>query len=192
MAHDDLRFVSLVVSGHETSAVQAIANTLDELAPDDVEVGPSHNVGHLPTFDQACSAIPPDVAVVTSSVLRADAVIIVATAVTEPVPDPLENAFAWLGNDPSRPLAGKSTAIQTASTGPAASARGRDALRRRLHALDAVVLDEPEVGIADAHRKIDVAAGCLRDHEARRLIGSQLAALACLVRRRWDQGSGSG
>ena len=38
MLRNELHFVSLVGNARRHSPVQAIANTLDELAPDDVEV----------------------------------------------------------------------------------------------------------------------------------------------------------
>lgn len=101
MRRNELRFVSLVGDVGRHSPVQAIANTLDELAPDDVAIDVPDEPRRLPPFHPLKSDVPLPV---RSLVTRADAVAIVTPDMTGSIPNNLQNALDWLGSCRSRPL----------------------------------------------------------------------------------------
>jgi len=184
MSEADLVFVALLGSPRRDSLTRAIVNTLDELAPDDVRVAMLNSVGDFPIFceDNRRLYDPSEVVEMSNAILAADAVVIVTPEYNHSVPGGLKNALDWLARLPTRPLAGKPVAIQTASSGTHGGIRAQLHLRETLVALDAWVLAKPEVMIANMTAKVDHTTGLLRDKTARWEVANQLEALTRFVR----------
>jgi chromate reductase, NAD(P)H dehydrogenase (quinone) len=184
MAGDGLQFVVLPGSLRRHSYSRAIADTLDELAPDDVGVEVLGMAGDLPLYNQDLEDLgfPVAVARMATDIARADALVIVTPEYNHSMPGGLKNALDWLSRLPEHPLDGKPVAIQTASPGPLGGARAHEQLRQVLAAVNALVLNKPEVIVTLVAAKVDPHAGVLRDVETRRHVSKQLMALADLAR----------
>ena len=184
MASDGLQFVALPGSLRERAYTRAIADTLDELAPDDVGVEVLSTLGDLPVYNQDIEDLgsPAAVAKMAVDIAKAHALVIVTPEYNHSVPGGLKNALDWLSRLPGRPLGGKPVAIQSASPGPLGGARAYEQLRQVLVALNAIVLNRPEVIVTLVEDKIDPVAGILRDQQTRLYICRQLEALAELAR----------
>jgi chromate reductase len=88
----------------------------------------------------------------------------------------LKNAIDWASRAPDQPFDGKPVAILGAATGLSGTARSQYDLRKILGGLNAMVLNKPEVMIAQAATRFD-AEGRLTDETARGLLAQQMAAL---------------
>lgn len=89
----------------------------------------------------------------------------------------LKNTIDWLSRTPGQPFNRKPTAIMGASPGLFGTTRSQYHLRQVLTALNALVLNRPEVMIASAQGRFD-AEGRLTDQPTREHIGRLLQALA--------------
>lgn len=181
-----IEFVTLIGSLRPDSFDRAIANTLDELAPEDVQVNLLGSVGDLPHYsgDVCVTGFPFPVIAMAQAIAAADAIIIVTPEYAGSMPGALKNALDWLGDASLRPFAGKPVAIETASAGPLGGARCQSHLRETLASLNAVVLNRPEIMVADVADKVNPQTVSLSNQETRAYIASQLTALAALVHER--------
>ncbi len=184
MREGRLVFVTLVGSLQRGSSSRAVANTLDELAPDDVQVESLPSIGRLPHYEVGIPTfgVPAPVAAMSAAIAAADAVVIVTPENSRSIPGSLKNALDWLANLPDRAFRGKPVAIQTMSPGMSGGRRAQDHLRQTLASMGAVVINLPEIAISFVTGKIDEQANCLRDAETRCAIACQLEALAQLSR----------
>jgi chromate reductase len=189
MSESTLQFATMLGSLRHASYTRAIAETLDELAPDDVAVTLLGSVGGLPHFNQDLQdlGIPDEVVEMGAAVASADAVVIVTPEYNYSTPGVLKNALDWLSRLPRRPFEGKPVAIQSASPGLLGESRAQYHLRQILVALDAVVLNKPEIIVPQVASKVDIATATLRDEFTRTLVAAQLAALRDLARQHWRQ-----
>ena len=180
----DLQFAVLVGSLRKESFNRSIANTLDELAPEHVQVSLLGSVEDIPHYSADAQTIgfPSHVAQMAEAITGADAVIIVTPEYNFSVPGALKNALDWLSRVTPQPLRRKPVAIQTASPGMLGGVRAQFHLRQILVSMDARVLNRPEVIIGGIADKIDRVSKLLRDHDTREVVGTQLAALAELAR----------
>lgn len=176
-------FVAVPGSLRQASFTRAIAETLDELAPDDVAVEVLASLGNFPLYSQDLQeqGIPAAVEETAAAVGNADAVVIVTPEYNHSIPGVLKNALDWLSRLSSRPLEHKPVAIQSASPGLLGGARAQEHLRQVLVAIDAQVLNKPEIVVMQVAGKVDVSAGIIRDIETRQQISRQLRALADLA-----------
>lgn len=181
-----LVFVALVGSLRSGSYTRAIARTLDELAPDEVQVDILPSVGDLPHYNEDIRNIsfPEAVVVMSNAIAEADGVIIVTPEYNNSIPGVLKNVLDWLGQLPQQALAAKPVAIQTTLHGMFGGVSAQDHLRQTLASLNAVVLSGPEVIIPCVSTKVDEQTGMFRDEETRRAIALQLDMLAKLARVR--------
>ena len=181
-----LHFVAMVGSFRRGSYARAIADTLDELAPDDVSVTLLGSLGDLPHYDADLERMtfPYQATEMGAAIMDADALVIVTPEYNHSMPGALKNALDWLGRLPRRPLRGKSVAIQGVSTREVGGARALIHLRQVLVSLDAAVLNEPEIIVGEVAGKVCPDTGLLRDEGTRRRIVAQLTALAALARER--------
>lgn len=184
MSGHDLHFVAMACSLRRGSYTCAIADTLDELAPDDVAVEVISSLGDLPLYNQDFenAGVPAAVAALAAEVASADAVVIVTPEYNRSVPAALKNAIDWLSRLSERPLEQKPVAIQSASPGLLGGARAQEHLRQILSAVDAVILNRPQVVVTQVAAKVDAQSGMLRDRETRQQVTRQLQALAHLAR----------
>ena len=187
MMERDLQFGVLLGSLRRKSLNRAIANTLDELAPDDVCVTLLGSVGDLPHYNEDLEKIgfPDEVFELAKTIGDSDAVVIVTPEYNHSVPGVLKNALDWLSRLPRCPFAGKPVAIQTASPGLFGGMRAQPHLLQVMLSLDALVLDKPAIAVVRAADKVDQQTATLRDEGTRLLVASQLAGLAKLTRERW-------
>ena len=186
MSKSSMQFAALVGSFRTGSYARAIADTLDELAPDDVSVTLLGSVGALPHYnaDLEVLAFPQEATGMGAAIASADAVVIVTPEYNFSVPGAVKNALDWLSRLPLPPLKGKPVAIQSVSPGPLGGARAQYHLRQVLVSLDARVLNKPEIIVGGVVEKVDAKTALLRDEDTRRRIAAQLVALTALARER--------
>lgn len=175
-----LRFVTLVGSLRRLSLHAAIADSLQELAPENVQIARLPSVGKLPHYDADVQAdgFPQSVLDLGNAISEADGVIIVTPEYNYSVPGVLKNALDWLSRLPNAPFAAKPVAIQSASPGIFGGARAQYHLRQSMVFLDAQVLNKPEVMVGGAAGKIDVEKKSITDQQTREIISAQLKAFA--------------
>lgn len=180
MSEREFHFVVMVGSLRRASYSRAIAETLDELAPDDVAVRLLPSTRTLPHYDQDVedAGMPPAAVAMGEAIAAADALVIVSPEYNRSIPGSLKNALDWLSRLPGRPLDGKSVAIQTSSPGRLGGVRAQQPLRDALAAMNARPLCGNEVVIAQVADKVSSDTHLLRDEGSRRMIAEQLRALA--------------
>jgi len=168
----------LVGSVRKGSLNAALAHALPGLAPAGVEIAFLPSVATLPIYDGDIEAagFPAAVEAMGAAVKAADALIIVTPEYNYSVPGGLKNALDWLSRLKDKPVKGKPTLIQSASPGGFGGARAQYHLRQVLVALDATVMNAPEVMVSQAHTKI--ADGKVTDQATLDFVKSQLAAFA--------------
>jgi len=132
----------------------------------------------VPVFDGDVLArgLPPAVAALRERIRRADGVLIVTPEYNFSVPGGLKNVLDWLSRGEDQPWPFKPVAIASASGGPLGGARMQYDLRKVLLYLNALVLAKPEVFIAMAHTKFDVANGRCTDEVTRKFMTDQMLA----------------
>lgn len=186
MSERSMQVVALVGSFRSGSYARAIAETLDELAPDDVSVTLLGSVGALPHYnaDLDALAFPQEATDMGAAIAGADAVVVVTPEYNFSIPGALKNALDWMSRLPLPPLKGKAIAIQSVSPGPLGGARAQYHLRQVLVSLDARVLNKPEIIIGGVAAKVDPQTELLRDEDTRRRISAQLVALTELALER--------
>jgi len=147
------------------SLSRAAARAVPGLAPEGFDCVALPNPGILPLFDQDVmdAGLPDSVAMMFDAVSRIDALLIVTPEYNWSVPGGLKNALDWLSRPKSLPLAGKPVAIWSVSPGLLGGARVHESLRQVLHSLDMRIMAKPEVQIANAKARVDVAEGRITD-----------------------------
>lgn len=183
MSELDLHFVVMIGSLRRGSYSRAIAETLDELAPDDVAARLLASTGDLPHYDQDLedAGIPPEVTAMGDAVARANALVIVTPEYNHSVPGTLKNALDWLSRLSSKPLDRKPVAVQTASIGLLGGVRAQMPLHEILASMNAQVLAKPEVVVTQVADKVCPATGLLRDERTRHVVSDQLRTLAAIA-----------
>ena len=180
-----LHFVTLIGSLRKASFNAAVARALPSLAPEGVRITALGSVGDLPHYDGDVQAqgFPAPVLAMAEQIKAADGVIIVSPEYNYSIPGVLKNALDWLSRLSPQPFAGKPVAIQTASPGILGGVRSQYHLRQVLTALDALVLNRPEVVIGQAAGKVNAETLELTDTATREFVAGQLKAFATFVRR---------
>ncbi len=110
-------------------------------------------------------------------------VVIVTPEYNYSVPGALKNALDWLSRLPGKPMGSRPVALQSASMGMLGGVRAQYHLRQVLVALDARVMNLPEVMIGQVQNKVDADAGRLVDGDSREHIRHQLDAFVRFIRR---------
>ncbi|MFG1350301.1 NADPH-dependent FMN reductase [Xanthobacter autotrophicus] len=178
-----MTWVVLVGSVRKGSLNAALARALADLAPEGVKIALLPSVADMPLYDGdiETAGFPGQVSAVGDRVKAADALIIVTPEYNYSVPGGLKNALDWLSRLKTQPLKGKPTLIMSASPGSMGGARAQYHLRQVLVAVDAHVMNAPEVMVAQAHTKI--TDGVLTDPGTRDFVGKQLAAFQGFVKK---------
>jgi chromate reductase len=140
-----------------------------------VELLPLHGI---PLYDEdlRVKGVPGAVTVLAGRIASADGVLIVTPEYNYSVSGALKNALDWLSRLSPAPLAGKPTAIMSASPGLFGGVRAQDHLRQILFGLDARVLTRPQVIVNQADSKF-AADGSVSDTTAVELIRTLMEAL---------------
>ena len=136
-------------------------------------------IADIPLYndDVKVARIPDAVEELRARIERADGLLIVTPEYNYSIPGVLKNTIDWLSRTAKQPFNRKPTAIMGASPGMLGTARCQYHLRQVLTALNALVLNKPEVMIASAATKFD-EQGHLTDDATREHIGKLLQALA--------------
>lgn len=172
-----MKWVVLVGSVRKGSYNAAVARALPSLAPEGVAVELLGSVAGLPIYDGDIEAagMPEPVTAMGAQIAGADGLVIVTPEYNYSVPGGLKNALDWLSRIKERqPLKGKPTLVLSASPGALGGARAQYHLRQVLVALDAPVMNMPEVMISQANKKIE--DGTIIDEGTSAFVGKQLAA----------------
>lgn len=179
-----MKWVVLVGSVRRGSFNAALARALSALAPEGVEMAILPSVALLPIYDGDVEeqGIPEPVKALGGDISAADALIIVTPEYNYSIPGGLKNAIDWLSRiKDAPPLKGKPTLIMSASPGGFGGARAQYHLRQVLVAVDAHVMNVPEVMVAQVHTK--VTDGVLTDEGTKTFVGKQLAAFKAFVEK---------
>src|SRR3954470_17698451 len=96
------------------------------------------------------AARPDEVVRLKAAVAAAEALLIVTPEYNYSVPGVLQNAIDWASRPPEQPFDSKPIAIMGASPGMLGSARAQSHLRQCFVFLNAMLLNRPEVMIANA------------------------------------------
>lgn len=181
---ETLSVVTLCGSLRRASYNAAIARALPGLAPEGMRITALGSVGDFPLYnaDVQAEGFPAPVTAMAEAIRAADGLIIVSPEYNYSIPGGLKNAIDWLSRLPQQPFAGKPVAIQSASMGILGGARMQYHLRQAMVFLDALVLNRPEVMVAQAQNRIS-AEGELTDAATRDAIAAQLKAFAGFIAR---------
>lgn len=180
----DLQVGVLVGSLRRGSFNRMVAQSLPALAPAGMRIALLPSIAQIPLYDQDLfdAGIPPAVSALAQAIGDTRAVIIVTPEYNYSVPGALKNALDWLSRLPSKPLSGLNVALQSASMGALGGVRAQYHLRQVLVALNAQVMNLPEVLIGNVDKKVDAAAGRLTDEASLGFMRQQLVALAAFAR----------
>jgi chromate reductase, NAD(P)H dehydrogenase (quinone) len=172
-----MRFVGFAGSLREKSYNRAALRVAAEVAPSGVEIE-IFDLAPIPIYndDVRLRGYPPPVAEFRSRIAQADALLIVSPEYNYSTSGVLKNAIDWASRPPDQPFNGKPIAIMGASMSLLGTARAQYHVRQMFVFLNAYVLNQPEVMIAQAHQKFD-EQGKLKDNETRERIRALVQAL---------------
>jgi chromate reductase len=179
-----IRLLAIPGSLRSGSFNRALARTLAEVAPEDVEVE-VFELHEIPLYNQDLDTDerrPAPVRRLKGRIAEADGVILVSPEYNYGVPGVLKNAIDWASRPGFRsPMAGKPTGIMGASAGLSGTMRGQEHLKVNLLGMGAQVFAHPGVAVRSAGEKVD---GGRIVHEATRdFVASYLADFGPWVRR---------
>jgi chromate reductase len=167
-----------------------LMNALPGLAPAGMPFTEAPPFLGLPLYNadiQDATGFPAGATALADAIRAADGIVIVTPEYNFSVPGGLKNAIDWLSRMPNQPFAGKPVALLSASRGQLGGARMQYDLRRILQALDAPVLNRPEIFVGNCVSKFD-QAGALTDETARGFVRQQLEAFAAFIDRHGARG----
>jgi chromate reductase len=179
-----LKILAIPGSLRRGSFNRSLARAAVELAPAGTTVEVA-DLRDIPVYDEDVNAAGPPPAVLDFKrrIAEADAVFIATPEYNHGVPGVLKNFIDWTSRRPSQPWKGKPVAIAGASDGGFGTVRAQLALRPILGCLDARVVENPELHVANAQLKID-AEGRLVDVPTREKLRALLAVLVSRVAER--------
>ena len=157
----------------------AALRAAQELAPAGMAVEIYQGLRDIPPYDEDLrqgQGFPTPAADLRARIKAADALLIVTPEYNYSVPGVLKNAIDWASRPPEQPFDGKPIAIMGASPGALGTARAQYHLRQIFVFLNGMVLNRPEVMIAQAGGRFD-AEGRLTDAKTREFVGALLVAL---------------
>jgi len=169
------RIVAFAASLRRASYNRALIRAAIELAPAGMTVE-TIEIGGLPFYDADVEAEgdPASVEAFKESLADADGLLIATAEHNDGIPGVLTNAVDWGSRLPGRsPLAGKPVALMGASPSQVGTARAQLHLRQILGHAQARVLPPPELLVAKAHERFDLALN-LTDETTRRLLADLL------------------
>jgi chromate reductase len=165
---------SLRRDSFNSAALRAAA----ELSPDGLRIEIFEGLRDIPPYDEDVKqqGFPAATANLRARIKAADALLIVTPEYNYSVPGVLKNAIDWASRPPEQPFDGKPIAIMGASPGALGTARAQYHLRQMFIFLNGMVLNKPEVMIANASQRFD-EQGRLTDEKTREFIRGLLVAL---------------
>lgn len=165
---------SLRAGSYNSAALRAAVG----LVPEGVRLETA-DISGVPLYNEDVKVvrIPDAIEDLRSRIERADALLIVTPEYNYSIPGVLKNTIDWLSRTSRQPFNRKPAAIMGASPGLLGTARCQYHLRQVLGALNALLLNKPEVMIASAEGKFD-GEGNLTDAATRSHVAKLLQALA--------------
>ncbi len=178
MASTPLKILALSGSLRQASYNTAALRTAQQLAPEGVTIEIA-SIADLPFYDADVQAqgFPAPVPALAERIRAADAVLIATPEFNYSTSGVLKNAIDWISRTPDQPFAGKPIALLSVSMGLHGGVRAQYHLRQIFVFLDGLVLNKPEVFIAQAHTRFD-AQGVLTDEPTRGFVRQLVDALA--------------
>lgn len=167
----------------KASLSRAVARSATDLAPEGLDVVLMPNPGTLPLFNQDVldEGMPAAVSALADALAGIDALLIVTPEYNWSIPGGLKNAIDWVSRLKPNPLEGMPVAIWSVSPGILGGARVHESLRHVLHSQDMVIMAKPEVQVAGARSKVDVAAGTVTDQVTRDFLSAHLTRLNAII-----------
>jgi chromate reductase len=159
-------------------------NAAAELLPNGMTMEIFGALDGIPPYNEDIKqqGFPLPVQTLRDKIAAADALLIVTPEYNYSIPGVLKNAIDWASRPPNQPFDGKPIAIMGASPGMLGTARAQYHLRQCFVFLNGLVLNRPEVMIAQANTRFD-EQGRLTDEATRKFIGDLLASLGDWTRR---------
>lgn len=173
-----MRILGLSGSLREGSLNTAALRAAQALAPPEVRIEVRTLEGIAPyNEDLRSEGYPEPVVALRAAIAAADAVLICTPEYNYSVPGILKNAIDWASRPPDQPFDGKPIAIMGVSPSRLGAARAQYHLRQVFVFLNGLVLNKPEVMVANAHDLFD-ETGELTDATTREFIAKLVRALA--------------
>lgn len=178
-----MKILGIAGSLRKASYNMGVLRAAQQLAPAGVTID-IFDISPIPVYNQDLDSAPPAAVTQLKAALRtSDAIVISTPEYNYSVPGVLKNAIDWA----SRPYGdsawlNKPVALMGASVGMFGTARAQYHLRQSFVFLDAYVLNQPEVMIANASQRFD-GEGNLTDDKAKELIKKQIEALVAWTNR---------
>jgi chromate reductase, NAD(P)H dehydrogenase (quinone) len=179
-----LQVLGVAGSLRRASFNRALLRAALELAPQSMKIE-IFDLAPLPLYnqDEDGEHAPTSARAWRDALWAADAFLIVTPEYNYGVPGVLKNALDWASRPPQHhPLKGLPVAIMGATQGMWGTARGQAQLRQNFVFPNALVLNQPEVLIAQASEKFD-ATGNLTDQTTRTFVSNLLVALETWTRQ---------
>ncbi|HJS87221.1 MAG TPA: NADPH-dependent FMN reductase [Acetobacteraceae bacterium] len=178
-----LRILGISGSLRRASFNTAALRAAQELAPESMRIETA-NIASIPPYNEDVKqqGFPPPVEALRRQVKEADGVLFVTPEYNYSIPGVLKNAIDWVSRPPEQPFDGKPIALMGASPSALGTARAQYHLRQCFVFLNGLVMNRPEVMIAQAQNKFD-AEGRLTDQPTREFVATMLNAFAAWVRR---------
>ncbi len=171
-----MRILGVAGSLRKASYNRAALRAAAELLPADTTLE-IFDLDGIPPFSEDIERTPPSRVVELKAKIReADAILIVTPEYNYSVPGVLKNAIDWASRPPEPPFDGQPVAIMGASPGALGTARAQYHLRQMFIFLNGMVLNKPEVMIANASQRFD-EQGRLTDEKTREFVRGLLVGL---------------
>jgi chromate reductase len=190
MAESKLNVISICGSLRKGSFNRMVMNALPALAPDNMTITEAPSFAEFPLYNadvQNSTGFPAPVTKLADAIRAADGVIFVTPEYNFSLPGGLKNALDWVSRLENQPFIGKPVAIESASPSPVGGARVQYDLRKMMVFLDALVLNKPEIFVANVTSRVN-DKGELTDETTRNFIKQQLAAFAAFIMRHGRKG----
>jgi chromate reductase, NAD(P)H dehydrogenase (quinone) len=184
MSKNQLDVVVICGSLREGSYNAMVAQSLPELAPDDMAIRFAPSFEEFPLYNadiQNSSGFPSEVTDFADAIRDADGIVVVTPEYNFSIPGGLKNALDWVSRLDAQPFANKPVAIQSASPSPLGGGRVQYHLRQLMVFLDALVLNKPEIFVSDVAAKVDETTGELTDETTKKFLRQQLEAFAKFI-----------
>jgi chromate reductase len=123
---------------------------------------------NLPLYNgdvEEATGIPAEVATLAREIANADAVIIATPEYNKSIPGVLKNALDWISRTEDAPWADKPVAIMSATAGRAGGERAQFALRLCMMPFRPLILQGPEVLVAQSFSAFDADGNLPESYE---------------------------
>ena len=161
----------------EESLSRSVGRASQALAPENTEIVHLPSVGELPHYNQDVQdkGMPEVVQAFGAAVEKVDAVLFVSPEYNWSIPGVLKNAIDWLSRLKPNPLHGKPTSIWTVAPGLLGGARAHQNIRQVLASQGMVIMTTPEVQVAGAKGKVNVATDEITDDDTAEFLRGHLS-----------------